>query len=138
MGSILDKKLSIVIIRVKFVKPWCTNTLPVVKIFSLKLILKWPVFAAFPINLTYIYHSRWYILKLKRHLCSCSECINTNFERCIKSENITEVISVPDEQIDDLDELDEHIEPDMYTFIHENSYMLRYIVRQNLWNSLLF
>ena len=57
MGSILDQKLSIVIIRVKFVKFSCTNTLPVVKILYLKLILKWPVFAAFPINLTNIYHS---------------------------------------------------------------------------------
>ena len=132
MGSILDKKLSIVIIRVKFVKSWCTNTLPVVKIFSLKLILKWAVFAAFPINLTNIYHSWWYILKLKRHLCSCSECINTNFERCIKSENIAEVTSVPDEQIHDLDELDEHIEPDIYTFIHENLYVALYSTAKSL------
>ena len=46
------------------------------------------------------------------------------------------MISVPDKQIDDQDELDEHIEPDMYTFIHENSYVALYST-QNLWNSLL-
>ena len=42
------------------------------------------------------------------------------------------MISVPEEQIHDLDELEEHIEPDMYTFIHENLHVALYSTEKSL------
>ena len=70
--------------------------------------------------------------QIKRHLCSCDPCKHGEFSKCVGELSDH---SIPDEIIDDnIDLLDENddMDPEMYTFIEENSYIALYSAPNSL------